>query len=55
MAWVPSWMLTRSGSSRCRVSAQSPAAEADHPVACSVVPGEDWSWCYVDEVMFVVT
>ena len=28
------------------------AAAADHPVARSVEPGEDWSWCYVDEVMF---
>jgi hypothetical protein len=24
-------------------------------VARSVEPGEDWSWCYVDEVMFRVT
>jgi len=22
--------------------------------AASVQPGEDWSWCYVDEVMFVL-
>lgn len=25
-----------------------------HPIIRSVEPGEDWSWCYVDEVMFVV-
>lgn len=25
-----------------------------HPVVRSVQPGEDWSWCYVDEVMFRV-
>jgi len=30
------------------------AREAAHPVARSVEPGEDWSWCYVDEVMFVL-
>ena len=30
------------------------AADAAHPVARSVEPGEDWSWCYVDEVMFVL-
>jgi hypothetical protein len=30
------------------------AHEAGHPVARSVEPGEDWSWCYVDEVMFVL-
>jgi uncharacterized UBP type Zn finger protein len=23
-----------------------------HPVVRSVEPGEDWSWCYADEVMF---
>src|SRR4051794_39450216 len=22
-----------------------------HPIIRSVEPGEDWSWCYVDEVM----
>jgi uncharacterized UBP type Zn finger protein len=27
------------------------AAADDHPIARSVEPGEDWSWCYVDEVM----
>ena len=24
----------------------------EHPIARSIEPGEDWSWCYVDEVMF---
>jgi Zn-finger in ubiquitin-hydrolases and other protein len=28
------------------------AAEVDHPIARSAEPGEDWSWCYVDELMF---
>jgi uncharacterized UBP type Zn finger protein len=23
-----------------------------HPIIRSVQPGEDWSWCYVDELMF---
>jgi hypothetical protein len=27
------------------------AAAAGHPIARSVEPGEDWSWCYVDDVM----
>jgi uncharacterized UBP type Zn finger protein len=31
------------------------AHEAGHPIARSVELGEDWSWCYVDNVMFVVT
>ena len=26
--------------------------ETGHPIIRSVEPGEDWSWCYVDEVMF---
>ena len=23
-----------------------------HPIVQSIEPGEDWLWCYVDEVMF---
>jgi uncharacterized UBP type Zn finger protein len=30
------------------------AREVDHPIARSAEPGEDWSWCFVDEVDFVV-
>ena len=30
------------------------ARETEHPVLRSVEPGEDWSWCVVDEVMFVL-
>jgi hypothetical protein len=29
------------------------AAASGHPVARSAEPGEEWSWCYVDEVAFV--
>lgn len=28
------------------------AAEAGHPIMRSVEPGEDWSWCVIDEAMF---
>jgi hypothetical protein len=28
---------------------------ARHPIARSAEPGEDWSWCYIDEVAFVVS
>jgi uncharacterized UBP type Zn finger protein len=28
---------------------------SDHPVMRSAQPGEDWSWCFVDEVAFIVT
>jgi hypothetical protein len=27
------------------------ASEA-HPIICSFEPGEDWCWCYVDEIFF---
>lgn len=26
--------------------------ETKHPIISSVEPGEDWSWCYVDELVF---
>ena len=30
-------------------------AHADqHPIIRSLEPGEDWSWCYVDEIAFVL-
>jgi hypothetical protein len=25
-----------------------------HPIITSVEPGEDWSYCYVDDVAFVL-
>ena len=30
------------------------AAVTDHPIVRSYEPGEDWFWCYVDEVAFLV-
>jgi hypothetical protein len=30
------------------------AAAQGHPLVSSFEPGEDWSWCYVDEVAFVI-
>ena len=30
------------------------ALEAGHPIARSVEPGEEWSWCYVDELMLAL-
>jgi uncharacterized UBP type Zn finger protein len=29
-------------------------AEQDHPIVQSFEPGEDWLWCYTDEVAFEV-
>ena len=30
------------------------AREVGHPILRSVEPGEDWSWCVIDEVAFVL-
>jgi uncharacterized UBP type Zn finger protein len=30
------------------------AREEAHPIVRSAEPGEDWSWCFVDDVAFVV-
>jgi hypothetical protein len=30
------------------------ARATDHPIVESYEPGEDWIWCYVDEVAFLV-
>ena len=31
------------------------AADVGHPIVRSAERGEDWSWCFLDEVGFVVT
>jgi hypothetical protein len=28
------------------------AAASGHPIVTSLQPGEDWSWCFVDQVAF---
>jgi hypothetical protein len=30
-------------------------AETKHPIIRSAEPGEEWSWCYEDELMFRIT
>ena len=30
------------------------AAQDDHPILRSIEPGEEWSWCVLDEVAFVL-
>ena len=35
--------------------ASAHARGSRHPIARSAEPGEDWSWCYLDNVAFVVT
>ena len=58
-SWVHLRMCMTCGEIRCCDSspnrhASRHAAAAGHPIARSAEPGEDWSWCYVDEVAFVV-
>ena len=55
--WVHLRMCQTCGTIRCCDSspnkhASRHAAEAGHPIVRSVEPGEDWSWCYVDQLMF---
>jgi uncharacterized UBP type Zn finger protein len=57
--WVHLRMCASCGKIGCCDSspnrhASGHAQEAGHPIARSAEPGEDWSWCYVDEVAFVV-
>jgi len=58
--WVHLRMCQTCGTIRCCDSspnkhASRHAAEAGHPIARSVEPGEDWSWCYLDQLMFQLT
>ena len=58
--WVHLRMCTSCGKIGCCDSspnrhASRHAGEADHPIARSAEPGEEWSWCYVDDVAFVVS
>jgi hypothetical protein len=34
--------------------ARAHANGSGHPIVRSAEPGEDWSWCFVDEVAFVL-
>jgi uncharacterized UBP type Zn finger protein len=58
--WVHLRMCQTCGKIACCDSsphrhASAHAREARHPVVRSVEPGEEWSWCYLDEAMFVLT
>lgn len=58
--WLHLRMCQTCGTIRCCDSspnkhASRHAAEEGHPIARSVEPGEDWSWCYADQLMFQLT
>lgn len=55
--WVHLRMCQACGHIGCCDSSPNKHATAHfrattHPIVRSAEPGEDWSWCYVDEVMF---
>lgn len=56
-SWVHLRMCQTCGQIGCCDSSPNRHAAAHHhqsghPIVRSVQPGEDWSWCYEDEVMF---
>jgi len=58
-SWVHLRMCMTCGKIGCCDSspnqhARRHARAAAHPIIRSVEHGEDWSWCYVDEIAFVV-
>jgi len=58
-AWVHLRMCETCGRIGCCDSspnhhASLHASDDNHPIARSVEPGEDWSWCYVDQVDFII-
>jgi uncharacterized UBP type Zn finger protein len=57
--WVHLRLCTSCGYVGCCDSSPNKHASAharatDHPIVESFEPGEDWFWCYVDEVAFFV-
>ena len=55
-SWVHLRMCQSCGRRCCDSSPNRHATahheESGHPIVRSVEPGEDWSWCYEDELMF---
>lgn len=53
--WVHLRMCLTCGAVRCCDSSQNQhaskhAGSSGHPIVRSMEPGEDWMWCYVDEL-----
>jgi uncharacterized UBP type Zn finger protein len=58
--WVHLRMCQTCGHIGCCDNSQGKHATAHfksigHPIIRSAQPGEDWSWCYVDELMLRLT
>ena len=58
--WVPLRMCQSCGHIGCcddspNKHASAHAREIGHPIIRSAEPGENWSYCYVDGITFVVT
>jgi uncharacterized UBP type Zn finger protein len=56
MNWVHLRMCLTCGHIGCCDNSEGKHAtahylETDHPIIRSAEPGEDWSWCYPDELM----
>jgi uncharacterized UBP type Zn finger protein len=57
--WVHLRMCTQCGHIGCCDNSPNRHAtkhfrETEHPIIRSAEPGEDWSWCYVDELMLTL-
>ncbi|HEY4414038.1 MAG TPA: UBP-type zinc finger domain-containing protein [Gaiellaceae bacterium] len=57
--WLHLRMCMECGGIRCcddspNKHASKHAREVSHPIIKSAEPGEDWSWCFVDNVAFVI-
>jgi uncharacterized UBP type Zn finger protein len=57
MRWVHLRMCQQCGHVGCCDNSEGKHAtghfkSTGHPIIRSVEPGETWSWCYVDELMF---
>jgi hypothetical protein len=57
--WVHLRMCQSCGRIACcdsspRRHASAHARQTGHPITRSAEPGESWSWCYVDNVAFVI-
>jgi uncharacterized UBP type Zn finger protein len=57
--WVPQRRCTQCGQVGCCDNSPNRHAtahfnETAHPIIRSVEPGEEWLWCYVDELAFTL-